>query len=680
MFDARSVLLLLSESIEDALGQLTKESWTCQRAVPRIDGTMYFDLRYRQDSARLNWIAPGKFLWSKGKKNSITHQVLEHADVLEDLMSKPEFSLLAYENQDLKILRFDEQLADTLLSGRFAPGRTRWFAYVFQEAFQPSMERFTISFEGPQGPVVLEICAASATSDGDKVYACELYNISIIEDSRDHVQRKLLPHQVERFVGFCMARSVNPSMSLQVDVGMSPGLDDDDNEPVSTTRWGNPKQWYQFFSDFEIERSSLCSIQFTDSIAYVVHGELECKSIEPFTFAPLVSYASEPWPRGSVEHPPGSRSFFTGIDERDAVFGASHKLEKALDEATRDSSVCMVCLNNTCLPKIIGDDVDSVVHRTQKKTSVPIVTMNTDLHTPYETYQDMVRQARESVENVLGNQHTKSGLALVGFPAGLGRRQLMQELGSCGIKINTCLIPEFGIGKLKEFLSTKAAMVFPYAPWEKLSEQVLTPLHVPLKSIPSPYGLSGFRKLVSLAAVACKLEEKEAMERAEGLLAPAQEKWNECSKKAKEHRLAFVLDMKQTYRLLDPRNFYGISMIPLLEEMGFGINVLLRTDSNTKEKISELKQLCVRPDTLSVQTFSSKEELEVSLTSDEFSAVYSEVFYDSRLVRSAKARFDSSMFEMGIAGALRSQKRLVRLCQWPFYRRYAKAFSTGVAC
>ena len=55
-----------------------------------------------------------------------------------------------------------------------------------------------------------------------------------------------------------------------------------------------------------------------------------------------------------------------------------------------------------------------------------------------------------------------------------------------------------------------------------------------------------------------------------------------------------------------------------------------------------------------------------------FQAVYSDHHFDRRLSSAGKAQFSLQEFEKGLAGAVRTGQRLLRICRLPFYRRYAR--------
>ena len=704
--DCHKVLTMLGKKADGALRTASGDAWHCERAIPRIDGSLYFDLKNTQAEARLDWFGPvstddfeGMALTSQNTGELALGDLVMRsmAQLIVEVQTEPDYSLLWFCNQERMHLRFDDQVVDTLLADRFGPLSTRWFAYQFKDAFQDSSNAFQLSFSGPSGELVFEIRQAGAGTSSqpvERVLSNQLFSLEIIDDPRSPDQRRLLPHQVERFLGFLLCRAIHPGMRLQRapapilrdgagpdnlstadgDPGTGPrpnrGQDAFDGAPISTSRWGNPKQWYQFFSDFEVERSSLCSVRFTDPLAYVVHGEMECRGIEPNLFGKRVDFANSPWPQEPPLEVPGSEGRFTGLVDQDAILGGTAKLEQALEKAILNPKIRMVCLNNTCLPKIIGDDVSSVVARVAKHSPVPILSMNTDLDSPDAAFSDLVRQARDAAGQADPNRK-KGGLNLIGFPPGQGRRDLVRQLQEIGIQVNCLLIPEFGVEDMRTYAAGSCGLLYPFAPWIQLTERILGDLEVPFEAHVAPYGFEGCRSWFEAAAAMLGRSDSFALWQ-KRFYEPAMEGFEELSARNKGRRLGFVVDPGSFARLFEPERMYGFALAQMLEEMGFGLDVLLLWDGVGAQNQARFFKALQDPDRHTVTNFEDSLQLDDLLSKGEFSAVYSEVFFDRRLTRAGKSQFNLGMFELGLDGAMRGLERLIALCEWPFYRRYGE--------
>ncbi|HUU00742.1 MAG TPA: nitrogenase component 1 [Myxococcota bacterium] len=676
--DGRRVVGALSILVNDALGGLVDGGWRCLRAMPRIDGTLYFDLRSPEGPARLNWIGPNERGQRLGfspdsreyQQNSAVVDAIE--GVLSDCLQRDEFSLLHFYNRERESLRFGDDVVDVLLSGRLEPGRTRWFGYRFHDAFQESSDRFRLTFRGYGGPVGFEVRPGIPPFDEDKlILKNSVIALYLVEDSRPAEWRDKVMHQVERFVGFLLSRAVHPGMRLAQSVQAGGSAQGGGSAPISTSRWGNPLQWHQFFSDFEIERSSICSMRFVDPITWITHGEAECRLVEPEVSPRPVTYTNLPWEEDRQQGNRGSMSLFTNLGEREAVMGGTDKLQQALERAACNTEACFVCMNNTCLPKIIGDDVASAMRRFARTSPIPVLNLNTDLNSPDSSFKDLVRQAKEALGESLPTGERK-GLNLVGFPPNRGRRELIAELGEMEIETNAALLPDIGIKLLARYMRGKHAVVYPHASWVEIVESQLTDLDVPFEIMPAPYG---FRRSVDwLESVGNLMQCKEQFERfRRERLDEQRRQWEKLTQLACDFRLAFVVDSSSLRRLFEPRPMYGFEILSLLEEMGFGVDVLvLAVDNLVQPDLEEFLPALEHPERHTFKTFSSPEQLADMLTEGSFQAVYSEVFFDSRLTRAGKAQFNLAMLEMGLQGALRGLRRLLAVCRLPFYRRYRR--------
>jgi hypothetical protein len=689
-FEAQSVLGALVLKVNGALAGLPGARWDCRRAVPRIDGSLHFDLESGQQRVELNWLGPveGKpsgdrpaLEFSLGSKpipqgNRLLQAVWAE---LKDLSGRSDFALLRFYNRDRSSLRFDDQVVDLLLAGRLVPQRTSWFGYRFRDVFQERSDCFRLTFLGPDGgPVGFEIRPDRPPYDEDKLLLKNgLLALTLVEDSRERTLRKKVVHQVERFVGFLLSRAVHSGMVLEAPAEATTSSS---QEPISTSRWGNPHQWYQFFADFEVQRSNICSMRFEDPISWVTHGEAECRWVEPDVQPkPLVYYAL-PWQTVRQPGVAGSGSFPTTLVEADVVLGGTAKLQEALERACTNPGCRLVCVNTTCMPKIIGDDVPSLVSRMSRIHSMPILSLNTDLYSPDSAFQDLIRQARQSIESkTVSKQGT--GLNLVGLPATAARQELLGDLQDLGIPLNVCILPEMGLDLFRRYLAGACSVVYPQAFWIKVAKELLSKDGIPWKVLPAPYGLARtigwYRSIAEIFG-----QEKRFKNWLKRILPSIQHTWRAWRKRAAKHSLALVIDSASSQRITDATQFYGFEILSLLEEMGFGLHVMVHhASADPSVDLSLVESIATKlasPDRLTVKFFSSPGELGQLLQDGPFDAVYSEVVFDSRVTRAGKARFDLGKIELGLAGALRSVARLVETCEWGFYRRYSPFLAGAV--
>lgn len=685
--DARSVLLALHRRVDEAL-RAADPGWRCVRAVPRIDGTLYFDLRLGGDAARLDWVGPvgsgrppGRGLVLSRSLPDGKRLVERVGRVLGALVQDEDFTLLGYPNREARSVRFDDGIVDFLLAGRLTPGVSSWFGYRFEDVAQSEAERFEITFAHESGAgLVLAIRAAPVAAPGSPLVKNRIFQMHLAHDPRDPASREMLPHQVERFVGFLLSRAVHEDMRLAEPgegrrsdpAGVRPP--DADRGPVASGRWGDPRQWCQFFSDHEIECTNLCALQMEDAFGWVNHGELECMDHEPHVMSGTVSYAVTPWDFPRIHCPQQSRFLVSRLGEQETIRGGTGRLEATLRRALDNPQARCLFVSNTCLPKIIGDDVGSVVERIQSESGVPVLTLSNDLSSPDLTFEDLVVQA---LQRFVGEVEAgpSEGVNLIGFPP--GRDHLVRALEELAIPVNACMLPRIGVDLFRRYPRAGLSVVYPQSTWMRLAERVLRDLGVPLQVLPAPYGMRRTRAWFRAVAEATgRLDAYRDWEtRRVGPLLP---RWEELRSEATGYGLAFVVEPGQLARLVDPALHYGVELLPLLEEMGFGIHLLIRRDAGRPPPdTGPVTAALADPGRIAVETFAEPDELATLLREGAFQAVYSEVFYDKRVLRAGKAPFHLRLLEMGPEGGLRSLERLLDLCRWDFYGRYQEYLRPG---
>lgn len=110
-------------------------------------------------------------------------------------------------------------------------------------------------------------------------------------------------------------------------------------------------------------------------------------------------------------------------------------------------------------------------------------------------------------------------------------------------------------------------------------------------------------------------------------------------------------------------------MLPLVEEMGFGVDLLLFEGEGAAQAPAGHDPSA--GGTRRVDRFRTPEELAVLLRAAEAPAFFSELSFDRRLSRSGEGRFSLAELAMGLPGALRTLERLLAVCRTTFYGRYA---------
>ncbi|MGB7440314.1 MAG: bifunctional nitrogenase iron-molybdenum cofactor biosynthesis protein NifEN [Coleofasciculaceae cyanobacterium] len=110
--------------------------------------------------------------------------------------------------------------------------------------------------------------------------------------------------------------------------------------------------------------ASIALVPITDA-AHLVHGPNGCSGN---------SWGS----RGSLSS--GSHlykmGFTTDLSENDIIMGGEKKLYKAVLEVQKQYQPKAVFVYSTCVPALIGDDIDAVCKAAQKKSGIPVIPVN----------------------------------------------------------------------------------------------------------------------------------------------------------------------------------------------------------------------------------------------------------------------------------------------------------------
>lgn len=433
------------------------------------------------------------------------------------------------------------------------------------------------------------------------------------------------------------------------------------------------EQWRNFFCDYEARRNGRTGLESRSAVLTIRHQDLECDYATPDFHSGLVSFFNFPWPRpeprrdGPDDGGNGKRrgkerdrgrrrngggQISTNLQDLDVIHGGGRKLEQALSLAVGAAEgLDAIVVRSTCVPTVIGDDAQKAVAAFRGKTDVPILYAN-----PADNREaDVAKTLFDRVKAEPGFLKTRRRprcVNLVGFPEGPAQRELSGLLKSAGVDVNAAVMPGMTLEQARGYLNAKVQIFYPNAAFEPVYRSVFETLPIESARLDAPYGVEGTRRWLCAAAELAG-RGPQARRAFESAFAPLSQRWAEG--KAAGSKVAFVVDRTRLKRLTEPAAAWGVPMVRMLREMGFGVEVLLYGEGRG-----------------ALAGFKTQEELDRLLKREDFQAVYSEYFFDERLVRAGKAQFCLPFFEMGAAGALRTLERLNGVCRWPFYRKYAK--------
>lgn len=114
------------------------------------------------------------------------------------------------------------------------------------------------------------------------------------------------------------------------------------------------------------EGAQIALFPYADAI-HLVHAPATCQGASWETRATLTSYEGE---NNTVS------GYYTDVTTNDVIFGGDQKLEDSIEYVIKNKAPKAVFVYETCVTAMIGDNMDSVASRMQKKHGIPVVVVH----------------------------------------------------------------------------------------------------------------------------------------------------------------------------------------------------------------------------------------------------------------------------------------------------------------
>lgn len=400
----------------------------------------------------------------------------------------------------------------------------------------------------------------------------------------------------------------------------------------------------------------------------IMHGDLECRYTHPMVDGYTVPFLNYPWLRPNRETTPAHfRVLTTDLQETDVVAGALHKAQEQLDLAiSQMPEDSFVILNSACVPDVTGENLEQVARPWQEKNkSVFYVESDGEDQAPGFVTK-IIKMAGHGDANNKNGKGRKNRINLLGCPPGRVQTELVDVLKRAGLDVASCVVPSVSPGKIKQGRTASLNVIMPNKLYEGLFSEVQRAVDLPWIRPASPYGLEGTgRWLIAIA-------EAAGVRGWEGAWSDIEDKWGArweaLKKEAAQCRLGFVLDPSELSILSDAAMNANCPLVPLLKEMGFGIDFLIHDPRGLFEQKDGRHK---------IHTFGTPEEMDEKIRALPCRAFYTDCFFDTRLTRNGKNQFNLEFFEGGIEGGFRTFERLLGVSRMPFYGRYSRFLTQG---
>ncbi|MFG1432083.1 nitrogenase iron-molybdenum cofactor biosynthesis protein NifE [Xanthobacter sp. V2C-8] len=315
---------------------------------------------------------------------------------------------------------------------------------------------------------------------------------------------------------------------------------------------------------------------FTD-VAHLVHGPIACEG-NSWDNRGAKSSGSNIWRTG----------FTTDINETDVVFGGEKRLFKSIKEIIEKYDPPAIFVYQTCVPAMIGDDIDAVCKAAKEKFGTPVIPINSPGFVGPKNLGNKL--AGEAIlDHVIGTEEpeytTPYDINIIGEYNLSGELwQIKPLLDELGIRVLACIS---GDGKYKDVASShraKAAMMVCSKAMINVARKMEERYDIPFFE-GSFYGIQDSSD--SLREIARMLIEKgadaELMDRTEALIAREE-------KKAWEAIARFKPRFKDKKVLLITGGVKSWSVVAALQEAGLEL-VGTSVKKSTKEDKERIKEL-----------------------------------------------------------------------------------------
>jgi sulfatase maturation enzyme AslB (radical SAM superfamily) len=358
------------------------------------------------------------------------------------------------------------------------------------------------------------------------------------------------------------------------------------------------------------------------------------------------------------------------MEESDIVMGPDEKIKQVLKEF-RIKKDALICLNCSCMSKVTGSDLKSIVLKNRFKSKPELIYDN---NTGYQFKKNLVNIAREILEKIPPKKNRKINriINLIGFEKTYSLSELVKILEVFfHIKTNTILLPEIDPKKLPHFYKSSLNVLHFQNQYVALAKEILPKNNIRNIYVSAPFGfsltLSWLRPILDFFNIS--REEKKVFNI---FLKNLLNELRVLNQQAQELKIGFIVSTSDLKNILWPQSHYlGLPLMSCLEELGFSMEILVNTKENIVIKNKFLK-IFRNKAKHRVDFFENSDELNRWFSLSECRCVYSDFRHDKRLFFQGKIPFSSFIFEYGFSGILRTAMRLINLSEVNFFNTYRK--------
>lgn len=543
-----------------------------------------------------------------------------------------------------------------------APGpRRRLLLEVAPEAQQMGTVRLALDPEGPEGPrekVLAALPLGLLVRPSEHAPGGSVRDRVLVESALAWVLAMSMPRSL-RWGSWPVSESpaTRPVQRRQDDTLIVHSYRTDHEWHVPRSRffgtWGD-KDWFILLA--LLDRPTL----------NVFHGNRECQQVRQ----PL----SDRFAHGANPFHPSRRHWswmtshtrFTDTDDRAAIFGGEDRLQGLLDRIEAEAPGQEVRVMVGCDAEVVGDDVPGVC-RMARSEGRNVTCFNP----PLPRFTDasdrnwwlQFLQERDPAVKPEPGQVNLGGLQWPEHPA---MAEVEALLAQVGVRVACRMLPGHWPDLRTSVGAGQATLISPWFPVQEVLGSALVQEGLPVRTLALPYGERPTRSWLDEAAEAAGRDPFTEDSWSEAVR-PWAADLQQLRARAREIRVALVADWGTAVEMCDPSFFFGLDPLALLADLGFHVIVLGRQAAEAvnraRKAFPEARIEALEMDAFLEDPLARLREVRPDL-----------VYCDREDAAAVKAvgavPFGIADLEPGLAGAVRTIRRLLARAGLQIYRRY----------
>lgn len=378
----------------------------------------------------------------------------------------------------------------------------------------------------------------------------------------------------------------------------------------------------------------------------------------------------------------------TDLNEEDVImWNGTDKLSRVIDyvvENAEKNNIKVISFNCCCVPRIVWDDIYSVLKNARDKIEIPFIFQWQLEKTPYEQKILLLEKYTENIDtDDLEKKH--NSISLFWYHENEYQKELGDMLSSAWIKINTSFIPSIDIRLLPLMYKSELFVFSPNNFQKEIFEHPFQSMWTRHIAPRYPYSMQYTDEWIDSILKELNVNVKENTS-----VIASKNIYNDHVSYVKNKKFTIWIVLiwkKEVERFLNPDCMNNIDIIYFLEEMGFRIKFFIydnfkwhSTNRDEGYEISDgnhndvLQIVQSKSNEIDVSFFSDNVSFEWLLADKELNLIYSDLYFDDRIINLGLNQFSLKNFYVWYSWAIHTIKGLIRLCEITFYKNYYKYF------